>query len=294
MAIQSQDALIAAISAGQFNRTDWNKITGGAAYTAGRWYDLSGLAGTPVANSFPGTALACINCNEANGNGTDIFGMYHGGNVSSSIKHLLNLYAVTGVATGVPAVLMLCDMQCYWPGVNMNSASAQNFTGTPTLRYTNGAGCRLFLVARATTGSTAHNIAISYSNTVPTSGRTLPVTVAATVSAIVPHIVHSGLAANNYGPFLPLASGDVGVSNVASLTLSAGSASASTAALVLTRPLACLPLTTLGVAGERDLLNQLPSLPIIKDGACLHWLLFAGQPVAAATNFYGANECAWG
>lgn len=294
MAITSQDALIAAFSAGQFNRYDWNKITGAAAYTAGRWYDLSSLGGVPVANSFPGTSLAWVTCTESAGNGTDKFGMYHGGDVSTSIKHLVNMFAVTAVATGVPAVLMLCDMQGYWPGINMNVNTAQNMTGTPTLRYSGGAGCRLFLVARATTGATAHNIACSYTNQAGTTGRTLPVTVAATASAIVPHIVHSGTAASNYGPFLPLASGDTGVQNVASVTLSAASGTASTAALVLTRPLATLPITTLGVAAERDLLNQLPSLPRVYDGACLHWLLFAGAAVAASTNFYGAAETVWG
>lgn len=294
MAINSQDALITSISGGKFQRSDWNKITGAAAYAAGRWYDMSALGGTPVANSFPGTALAWKTCDESTGNGTDVFGLYNGGNVSTDIKHVINTFAVTSVATGVPCVLMLVDMQGYWPGINMNATGAQNLTGTPTLRYANGVGCRLYLTARATTGATAHNIAVSYSNTVPTSGRTLPVTVAATASAIVPHIVHSGTAANNYGPFLPLASGDTGVSNVASVTLSAASGTASTAALCLVRPICQIPLTTLGIAGERDLINQFPSLPQIKDGACLTWLLFTGAAVAASTNYYGANEFAWG
>lgn len=294
MSFTSLDDLVAEITSGKFARIDWNKITGAAAYTAGRWYDLSALAGTPVANSFPGTALTWVTCTETTGNGTDIFGMPHGGNVSTDTKHILNMMALTGVATGVPGVLMLCDMQGYWPGINMNTLSAQTMLGTPTLRYTNGAGCRLFLVARATTGATAHNIAVSYTNTTTTAGRTLPVTVAATASAIVPHIVHSGLAANNYGPFLPLASGDNGVSNVATVTLSAASGTASTAALCLVRPLAQIPIVTASVAAERDLINQLPSLPRIVDGACLHWLYFAGAATAANTNFYGAVEMGWG
>ncbi len=280
---------------GKFNRQDWNKITGAAAYTAGRWYDLSSLAGTPVANSFAGTALTWKTCDEATGNGTDIFGIPHGENVSADTKHVLNVMAVTGVATGVPAVLMLVDMQGYWPGINMNTLSAQTLLGgPPSLRYTNGAGCRLFLTARSTTGAVAHNIAISYTNTAGTSGRALPVTVAATVSAITPHIVHSGTAANNYGPFLPLASGDTGVKDVASITLSAASGSASTAALCLVKPLLTLPLTTVSVAAERDLVNQLPSMPQIKDGACLCWLLFTGAAVGASTNFYGGIEMGWG
>jgi hypothetical protein len=286
------DDLVNEITSGKFNRTDWNKITGAAAYTAGRWYDFSGLAGTPVANAFAGTALAWRTCDETTGNGTQIFGLRHGGNVSPDTKHVLNVSALTGVATGVPAQLMLCDLQGYWPGISNNSAVAQTLTGTPSLRYANGAGCRLFWVQTAANGATAQNIALSYSNTVPTSGRTLPVTVSMTASAIVPHISHSGTAANNYGPFLPLASGDTGVSNVASVTFSA--ANTGTGALCLARPLLTLPLTTVGVAAERDLLNQLPSLPRVMDGACLTWLYFAGAATGASTNFYGAVEVGWG
>jgi hypothetical protein len=141
-------------------------------------------------------------------------------------------------------------------------------------------------------GATAQNISLSYSNTTPTSGRALPVTVAMTASAIVGHISHSGSASNNYGPFLPLASGDTGVSTVATVTFSA--ANTGTGALCLARPLLTLPLTTASVAAERDLLNQLPSLPRVMDGACLTWLYFAGAATAAATNFYGAVEVGWG
>jgi hypothetical protein len=286
------DDLINELTSGKFNRSDWNKITGAAAYAAGRWYDFSALGGTPVANAWAGTALAWRTCDETTGNGTQIFGIPHGGNVSPDTKHILNVSAVTAVATGVPAQLMLVDLQGYWPSISNNTTSAQTLTGTPSLRYTNGAGCRLFWVQTATAGATAQNIAVSYSNTTPTAGRTLPVTVAMTASAITPHISHSGTAANNYGPFLPLASGDTGVSTVATVTFSA--ANTGTGALCLARPLLTLPITTASVAGERDLLNQLPSLPRVMDGACLTWLYFAGAATAASTNFYGSLEMAWG
>jgi hypothetical protein len=286
------DDLINEMTSGKFSRADWNKLTGAAAYTAGRWFDMSNLTGTPVANAWAGTALAWRTCDEATGNGTQIFGIPHGGNVSPDTKHILNVSAVTAVATGVPAQLMLVDLQGYWPGITNNSGTAQTLTGTPSLRYTNGAGCRLFWVQTAAAGATAQNIALSYSNTVPTSGRALPVTVAMTASAIAGHISHSGTAANNYGPFLPLASGDTGVSNVASVTMSA--ANTGTGALCLARPLLTLPITTASVAGERDLLNQIPSLPQVKDGACLVWLYFAGAATGATTNFYGSLEMAWG
>lgn len=292
MPFTSIDDLVSSITGGKYIRSDWNKITGAAAYTAGRWYDFSPLAGTPVANAWAGTALAWRSCDESTGNGTQIFGLRHGGNVSTETKHVLNGSAITGVATGVPAQLMLVDMQGYYPGIGMNVATAQTLTGSPTLRYTNGEGVRAYLVITTTTGATAHNVAMSYTNTAATAGRTLPVTVACTASAITPHITHSGTAANNYGPFLPLANGDTGIQSVQTVTISAASG-AGVAALVLAKPLLTIPLVAASIASERDFLNQLPSLPQIPDGACLTWLYFAGAATAASTNFFGSLEMGW-
>ena len=289
MAIQSQDQLITSLTSGKTWRADWNKITGGAAYTAGRWYDLSPLAGTPIANAWTGTALNAQVPNETTG-----FGLYHGGNVSTDIKNLLNMGAVSAVATAVPSTLMLVDLCLYYPGISMNSATAQTLVnGTALTRYTTGAGLRAGLVIQTSAGATAHNIAISYTNQAGTAGRTLPVTVAGTASAIAPHLTHSGTAANNYGAFLPLASGDTGIRSVQTLTLSAASGGG-TAALCLYKPLMEIPITTASVYAERDLLNQLPSLPIIQDGACLTWLLFTGGALAATSNIFGKVTSVWG
>lgn len=288
MAITSQDWLIAALSAWQRWRADWNKITGTTAYTAWRWYDMSPLNGTPVANTWSGTAL-----NAQIPTGTTGFWLYHGGNVTPDTKHILNMAALTAVATWVPWRLMLVDMCLYYPGISMNSATAQTLVNTSTLtRYTTGAWLRAYLVTTTTAGATAHNVALSYTNQAGTAGWTLPVTVACTASAITPHITHSGTAANNYWPFLPLASGDSGIRSVQTITMSAASG-AWTAALVLCKPLIDIPLTTASVAVERDLLNQLPSLPKIEDWACLTWLYFAWAATAASTNFYGHIETVW-
>lgn len=292
MAIQSIDQLVTAISAGKTTRYDFNKITGGSAYTAGRWYDFSMLGGSPIANAWAGTALAWKTCDEATGNGTQIFGMPHGGNVSTDIKHLLNMNAWSTAATGVPGTLLLVDLQGYWPGISNNTTSAQTLTGTPSLRYANGAGCRLYWVQTSAAGATAQNIALSYTDQSANTGNTLPVTVAMTSSGIAGHISHSGVAANNYGPFLPLASGDSGVQNVASVTFSA--ANTGTGALCLARPIAQITLSVSGLMTEKDLLNQIPSLPRIYDGACLVWLWGAGAATAASTTFAGGLETVWG
>lgn len=286
MSFTSLDDLISELTAGKTTGpVAWNKLVP-AAHTAGRWYDFSPLAGTPVANAWTGTALNWQNANASSG-----WAMPMGAAVTPDTKHLLNAMAVTpGV---VPGVLMLVDMQGYYPGISLNSATAQTLVGTPTLRYANGAGVRAYFVVTSASGATAHNIAMSYTDQAGNAGNTLPVTVACTASAITSHITHSGTAANNYGPFLPLAAGDSGIRSVQTVTISAASGSGA-GALVLARPLLTLPLTTTGLAVERDLVNQIPSLPQIQDDACLTWLYFAGGTTAANTNFYGTLEAAWG
>jgi hypothetical protein len=292
MSFSSIDDLVSEITSGKIAKYDWNKVSGGAG-TAGRWYDFSAGTGAPIANAFAGTALNWKTCDELTGNGTQIFGIPHGGNVSPDTKHIINVMATSTIATAVPGQLMLVDLQGYWPGISTNSLSTQTLVGTPSLRYANGKGCRLYFVSTTASGATAHNMSISYTNQNGTTSRAFPSTVSMTASAIATHISHSGTGGNNYGPFLPLAAGDTGVQNVASVTFSAASG-AGAGALCLARPLLTLPLVTAGVVSERDLLNQLPSLPRVYDGACLVWLFYAGATLGASTNFFGSMDFVWG
>jgi len=289
MGFSSIDDLVNEMTGGKFWRIEWNKITGSTAYTAGRWYDMSILNGTPVANTYSGTSLTATQLTD-----TSTGAMWHGGNVSPDTKHIVNAGVYSAVSTAVPGVWLICDFLLFYPGINMNSSSVQTLSNPVGLpRYTDGKGVMAFLVVTTTTGATAHNFSMSYTNQAGTSGRSLPVTVACTASAIVGHITHSGTAANNYGPFLPLASGDYGIRSVQSVQLSAASG-AGTACLVLCKPLCAIPIVSASVASERDFLNQLPSLPRVQDGAFLGLLFFAGAATAASSNIYGYIEVAWG
>ena len=289
MGFNSIDDLVSELSIGKFWRVDWNKLTGGSAYTAGRWYDMSMLNGHPVANPYSGTSLQATQL-DASSSGA----MWHGGNVNPDTKHIINGGVWSAVGTAVPGVWLVCDFLLFYPGINMNSSASQTLTNPVGLpRYTDGNGVRAFLVVTTTTGATAHNFTMSYTNQAGTSGRTMPVTVACTASAIVGHITHSGTATNNYGPFLPMATGDYGIRSVQSVQLSAASG-AGTACLVLARPLCAIPIVAASVASERDFLNQLPCLPRVYDGAYIGLLFFAGGATAAASNIYGYLEFAWG
>ena len=225
-------------------------------------------------------------------------------------KHVMSMEMSTVTATGAPAWLILVDMLMYYPGIDMNSGSQQVMTNVATLpRYTDGRGVKMFLEATTALGATAVNF--SSAQTVPANGFTytdadgtpnsyLPGTIAigaAAGSRALQSIVHSGLAANTFGPFIPMAAGDTGVRSVENFQMTAGTASASTAALVLCKPLATIPLISstapATTAVLRDFIFNMPGFPQVYDGACLSFLVCPGQAAVTAT-WQGILDFVWG
>lgn len=180
-------------------------------------------------------------------------------------------------------------------------------TGTHTLRiqmprYAGGVGCEAFFVvqtAPATGGPTlsasAYDGVATYDGTGTRAFQGTP-TFGAAADAYATRILHSGNATGRYGPFLPRQGSDTGIARINSVTLSGGTAYTGTGvlALCIARPLLDLPLPATGVWSERDLLNQLPSLPKVEDGACLGWLLFGVGATTTASPLVAALDLAWG
>jgi len=63
---------------------------------------------------------------------------------------------------------------------------------------------------------------------------------------------------------MPLQSGDAGIRSIQSVTISSSYLSGEFS-IGLCKMILTLPLTTIGVASERDLMNQVPSLPQVVD-----------------------------
>lgn len=272
------------MTTGNSFRSDFNlvNVTGPV---VGRSYDLSPSIKNRTLNAWAGTALAWRTCDETTGNGTQVFGIPHGGNKSPQTKHIVNAVVNT---QGMQGVLTLVDLQGYWPGISMNSAATQNLTGTPSLRYTNGEGCKLYFVVTTASGATAHTLSLSYTNSSGTSGRSLARAHNCLASAPVQTIPYTAVdLAAPANPYLILADGDIGVSNVASVTFSAASGSGA-GALCLARPLLSVILSN--ITTEKDLINDLPALPQVKDGACLVWLLTSFSTVSSG---HGYIDFAW-
>jgi hypothetical protein len=64
--------------------------------------------------------------------------------------------------------------------------------------------------------------------------------------------------------------------------------------LHLVRPLFSLPLPANGIMTERDFVNQLPSLPQIKDGAHLMFMLFQTGATTVSSPMYVTMDYGWG
>lgn len=181
-------------------------------------------------------------------------------------------------------------------------------TGTHTMwmqmpRYAGGVGCEAFLtVQTAPTGGGPNLTASAYDNpetvTPGTGTRAFQgaPTMGAAADAYSGRILHSGNAAGRYGAFLPKQGGDNGIARINSFTLSAGTAYTGTGvlAMCIVRPLCDIALPVSGIWSERDLVNQLPSLPQVMDGACLGWLLFSTAATPANSPLTTALDFAWG
>lgn len=286
----------------KFTRTDWNKLAlPTTAQVAGMWYDLSTGPGNPGSDTAygSGTNLAFQALDDTS---TTSPGIPHGGNVSTDTKHIINASAFSAAATSVPCVLMLVDRLGYYPITTVTTTGDQalnNTTVFPTGRHTNGAGLRAYVVTSSGAATTAMgagtpNIRITYTNQAGTAGKltpnVLPAGLTANPKGAIPY---SGTGAGKYGPFLPMAAGDSGIQSVQQFNLSATYTSG-VLNLVICRPILTLPLTTIGVASERDLLNQVPSLPRVYDGANLSWLMYAGANTPVNTAYFGHLDFAWG
>ena len=291
---QSQDDMINQISTnGKFYRADWQKSTfATTAHTAGLWYSLFRGGGNPAADTILGTGtnLAFQALTDATANAT---GIPHGGNVGD-YKVLLNAAAQTAAATTAPCVMMLVDLLGFYNITTVTTTGAQTLNNTVTLpRYTDGAGVQAFITPSTVMGAATPNITLTYTDSAGTAGNVTPATLPiGNTAAAVTSIVYSGTGSGKYGPFVPLAAGDAGIRSVQSINLSVSYVSG-VLNLVLCKPLMTLPITTLGVTAERDLVNQFASMPKIYDGACLAWLMLAGAATPVASPISGHLEFGW-
>ena len=287
----SQDDLITQLTVNGKGDMVTTTKTLNAAQTAGTWTLLAGMAGYPPAATFAsGADLTYTPTDDTWSEGT----IYTGGDVSTATKHFLTAGACAVAAAGAPWYIMAIDLVGY---VNLGAYTAANVTSTGTKtvtmtaigsgggkgdRYPNGQGLRMFVAADTAMGANAPTCIINYLDTAGNAGATTTFT--STASLGVGQLLNTGAAANKYNPFLPLAAGDTGVSDIVSLVWAGTAHASGTVIIGLCKPLWTLPLPATGLYNKMDLVNAMPSMRQIKDGANIQFLLFqTGATTSAGT-----------
>lgn len=181
--------------------------------------------------------------------------------------------------------------------INITDAGTGTHTVTWLLpRYTNGAGLNAIIFNPAATalGAATPSMTLVYTNSSQTGSRTTPTVLpVGKTAASNSHIIYTGATgAGKYNYAVPRASGDSGIAEINSIQNSVSYVSGSYT-VALYKELARFPITTLGVAAERDFLNQLPSLPRIYDGAALYFVVGSGAATPANSAFSGHLDFVW-
>lgn len=286
MGFSSQDDLINQITTNGKTDTVITQKTLSVAGTAGAWTLLGPHGGTPLASVYTGTDLNFIPTDDTWAEGA----LYHGGDVAPATKHFLSAGANVVAAAGAPWFLMAIDMVGFVPLTTTNVSTTGTKAVTMTAigssaakvdRYANGVGLRMFVAADTAMGANAPTCIINYLDQSGVAGATPSFT--STASLGIGSLLNTGAAANKWNPFLPLATGGTGVSDIVSLVWAGTAHASGTVIIGLCKPLWCIPVPATGLYTKVDFVNALPSLRQIKDGANIQFLMFQ----TGATSQYG-------
>ncbi len=175
-------------------------------------------------------------------------------------------------------------------------------SGTHTMswllpRYTNGAGLNAIIFNPSSTalGAATPNLSLGYTNAVQTGSRATPTVLPVGKSAASnSHIIYTGATgAGKYNYMVPLQSGDTGIAEINTIQNATSYVSGSYTVAII-KELGRFPVSTLGLASERNFVFEFPSMPRIYDGAALYFLLGSGAATPVNSAFSGLLTFVWG
>lgn len=286
---QSYDGILAALSAGMGQEMFFQKSLP-AAHVAGNFYTSWAYPGTPAVGAWAGAggaaAATLVTTNSATPGALTLASPT---SVSATNPYILSAGVVQAVgAQTIAGTLMLIDRLADTGPLTTTFGGSCSLTMPVATslwaRYPDGVGVQAFVESLETTIPTVSTtIALTYTNTAGTGSRTSgSTTIAATKS----------LVKGTSGPFLSLASGDLGIKTIESIQVGAVTPAANSIALVVCKPLLILPCTTTGYYVERDLVIQTPKLPKLQvaadASACLQWIFFPNAATTSGAVFMGS------
>lgn len=300
MGFTSQDDLISSVTVDEQFQYDVRFKTISTAQVAAFWTNLGVFAGSEPASAYPGTSLTFVPTDDTWADGA----WQHGGDVASLTKHFLYAGANIVAAAGAPWFLLAVDQVGYVPitGADVTGTTSRTITmsaisntAAKVDRYPNGKGLRAFFSTEVAPTAGGPNLtAFNYLDTAG-AAKSCPVTVGFSATPVIGAVPHSGGAATRYAPFLPMAAGSTGISDLTSFTLSGGTAYTGSGQLVLhlVKPLWGIPLPASGVHSVADFINALPNMAKIPDGACIQWMLMNTGATTANAPLLVEHAHAW-
>jgi hypothetical protein len=246
-----------------------------SAGTATMWVDASMSSGIPKYNAYAG---ALLESNQLIGTGNA--GIFSGATPSANKYRYLARVGMATTSAVVPSYVLILDYLLFYPLIDGDSTDQQDMTNSIGLpRYTDGLGVQAFVVA-TTPGTAEGDVTVNYvSHDDTNQSITFRLLIGASTGVIINS--QSGVSTSGNSPFIPLASGSLGIKAINSITNSTGLGGFY--CIVLAKPLASLNIYETATVSEVNLINDKFEIPRIYDGAYIHCIMKQG---AAATGAY--------
>lgn len=270
------DDIINAITNGQTDTYAWNKQST-APVAAGVWHSTFAEPGMPASGATDSGGTQYVNGSGGSGASANKGGF---GFATISVSPQGRVGISFSAAASQPLTAVVADRLCALGPTTVTTTGSKTLTTLPALpRYTSGIGVEAWLEVTTAFTTTAGSFYLdSYTGSNNTSGTS------ATSSRLATAISATIKIGDMIGPF-PLLPPDVGVKAIASFNVNAAPATGAVNIVLLKRLATFVPIPVAASANSRNLLSQIPALPVLTDGATLFVMWLAQN--TTAPNLYG-------
>lgn len=278
----SLDSLINAMTGGQADDYPWAKFSA-APIAVGVWHSTWSEPGSPGRGGTDSGGTQYANGSGGSGASANKGGFGFG---TVAVSPLGRIATAMSVESTQITNLLIADRLCAIGPVTVSSTGSKTLTTMPALpRYTGGIGVEVWLEVTTAFTTTAGSFYLnSYTGNVNGSATN------ATSSNLAIAIASTIKVGDMIGPF-PLLTPDTGVTALASFYVNAAPAAGAVNVVLLRRLQTPVPIAVAGTGNSRNMITQLPSMPIIYDGATLFAMYQAGSTIAP--NLYGSFTTAY-
>lgn len=278
----SLDDLINSMTGGYADDVPWAKFST-APVAVGVWHSTWAEAGSPGRGGTDSGGTQYYNGSGGSGSKANAGGFGFG---TVAVSPQGRICTALSVESTQVVNLLIADRLCAIGPVTVSSTGSKTLTTMPTLpRYTSGVGVEVWLEVTTAFTTTAGSFYLnSYTGNSNGSGTN------ATSSNVATAIASTIKVGDMIGPF-PLLTPDTGVTALASFYVNTAPAAGAVNVVLLRRLQTAVPIALAGTGNSRNMITQLPAMPIIYDGATLFAMYQAGSTVAP--NLYGSLTTAY-